>query len=241
MPLGARLGFVARFGPVVGTDEEILRAVHLPFELGEARHHHHRPADVDRVIGTEAELAARLDLGGEQSDRAGIHEAPLGVACLGPGIGVEQPAAIEAGVRQALEHLDRVAHVQADVGQPAVADVHQRADDAVEERFAADEAHVGCHRRLLRHMLALAKADLDRERSILTEQPRRIERAVGGDLDRRQQLVDQPGLSGAQRMALPAAIEPADRQRIGHVRALSGCAHALHPSERLAERLVDPA
>jgi hypothetical protein len=35
-----------------------------------AAHHHQRVAQVDRMVGTEAELAAGLELGGEEVEEA---------------------------------------------------------------------------------------------------------------------------------------------------------------------------
>ena len=43
----------------------------------------------------EAELAAGLHLLCDQADRARVHEAALGVARLGPWIGVKQPGALQ--------------------------------------------------------------------------------------------------------------------------------------------------
>lgn len=112
----ARLALVAGFGPVVGADEEILGGAHLPVEIAAAVHLHQRPADIDGVIGAEAELATRLELGRDQIERAGVHHATLGVAEFGPWIGVEKIEPVERGIGQAPQRIERIAHVEADVG-----------------------------------------------------------------------------------------------------------------------------
>jgi hypothetical protein len=43
----------------------------------------------------------------------------------------------QRGIGKPREHVERIAHVQADIGQVPVADVLERADDAVQERLAA--------------------------------------------------------------------------------------------------------
>jgi hypothetical protein len=93
-----------------------------------------------------------------------IDHAPLGMARLGPGIGVEQVNEAQRGVRQALQHLQRVAHVQADVGEALIAHMAERADDAVEERLAADEAVVRQEIGAVGEMLPRTEADLEMER-----------------------------------------------------------------------------
>ncbi len=56
---------------------------------------------------------------------------------------MEQVHAVQAGIGQPLDHLQRVAHVQADIGKVTVTDMAQRADHAVQERLAADKAVPG--------------------------------------------------------------------------------------------------
>src|SRR3546814_9914311 len=91
------------------------------------------------MVGPHPELAARFQLGRDHVERAGVHEPALGVAHLWPGIGMEQINALQRSVGQALQHVQRVAHMHADIRKRPVADMHERADDAVQERFAADE------------------------------------------------------------------------------------------------------
>nr|GFD60939.1 hypothetical protein [Tanacetum cinerariifolium] len=78
--------------------------------------------------GAEAEFAADLELGRDRIERAVIDHPPLGVTRLGPRIGMEQIDPLERGVGKPLDHLQRIAHVQADVGEVAVADMAERAD-----------------------------------------------------------------------------------------------------------------
>ena len=51
--------------------------------------------------------------------------------------------------------------MQPDIVQAALFDAGEEFGHAVDERFAADEAHVGLARRRLDEMLAAAKADLE--------------------------------------------------------------------------------
>ena len=63
----ARLVLVARFGPARGAVLPARRTIDDPFELvGKAAHHHQRMAQIDRVIGAEAKLAAGLQLVGKR-------------------------------------------------------------------------------------------------------------------------------------------------------------------------------
>ena len=60
--------------------------------------------------------------------------------------------------------------MDADVGQPLVADMAERLGDAVEERLAADEAMIGQQVGAIGEMLAAAEADLEVKRAIVAEQ-----------------------------------------------------------------------
>src|SRR3546814_6593225 len=125
---------------------------------------HHRPAAIDGVIGADAKLAALPQLGRDHVQRAGVHEAALGVSRLGPWIGMEQIDTLQRTVRQPFQHVQRIAHVDADVGQPSVADMPKRRHDAVQKGFAADETMAGMRLCLRGHMLTAAKADLEMHR-----------------------------------------------------------------------------
>ena len=92
------------------------------------------------------------------------------MARLGPGVGVEQIEEAQAPVGHALEHVERVAAPQADIGEMLVADMAERGRDSVEERLGADEAMVGQHVGALGEMLAAAEADLEMERAVFAEQ-----------------------------------------------------------------------
>ena len=88
-----------------------------------------------------------------------------------------------------------------------VADMVQRADDAVQERLASDEAVVGPHRRLAGEMLARAEADLELQRTIAPNSRAASSGPVVGHRDARQQVLDQRRLAGAQLVPLAAAVE----------------------------------
>ena len=93
--------------------------------------------EIGRIVGREAELAARLQLGREQVDRAVVDHPPLGVARLGPRVGVEQIEEAQRAVGHAPKHVERVAAPQADIGEMLVADMAERGRDAVEERLGS--------------------------------------------------------------------------------------------------------
>ena len=97
---------------------------------------------------------------------------------------MEQIDEAQRSVGQAAEHVERVAHVQADVGEVAVADVAERGGDAVDERLAADEAVVGEQIGAESEMLARAEADFEVERAVIAEQGARCDFAIRRHRDR---------------------------------------------------------
>ena len=104
---------------------------------------------------------------------------------------MEQIDEAQARVRQPLQHVERVAHVEADIGEMPVADMAERADHAVEERLGADEAVIGQQIGAVGEMLAGAEADLEMKRAVVAEQGARIDRPLVGHAQRRQQSLDQ--------------------------------------------------
>ncbi len=113
--------------------------------------------------------------------------------------------------------------MQADIGELPVADMAERAGDAVEEGLGADEAVIGEQIGAVGEMLAGAEADLEMERPLVAEQDAGIDRPFVGHAQRRQQRLDQRRLAGAQRAALGAAVEAADGGGVVH----SGLGEAL--------------
>src|SRR5689334_4205709 len=101
------------------------------------------------------------------------------MARLGPGIGMEQIDPLEAGIGQPFQHVDHIAHVQPYVRQSLAFDMAERADHAIEEGLAADEAMARSRRRLEGKMLTFAEADLQFERARIAEQAGCIERSLG--------------------------------------------------------------
>jgi hypothetical protein len=132
------------------------------------------------------------------------------MARLGPGIGVEQVGARKACVGEAFQHLQRIVHMDADIVESLPLDVEQQADHAIQERFAADEAVIGAHRRLAGEMLAAAEADLELQGTIVAEQGGGIERPGFRNRDPREKIVDKRLLAHAQLVPLATAIEAAD-------------------------------
>jgi hypothetical protein len=99
--------FIARLRPAAAADLKILGFLGQPLELvGVALHHHQGMADIDRVIGAESEFAAGLQLAGEHFHRAIIHHATLGMARLGPWVGMQQIEHRERTIGNAREHLN---------------------------------------------------------------------------------------------------------------------------------------
>ena len=131
---------------------------------------------------------------------------------------MEQIDEAQRRVGQPLQHVERVAHVQADIGQPPVADMAERAGDAVEERLDADEAVIGQQIGAIGEMLAGAEADLEMERAIVAEQaagrrsaPRPARSSAGSSVSTSAAC---PARSGRP---LRAAVEAADGGGIVHV------------------------
>ena len=129
---------------------------------------------------------------------------------------MQQVHRIERRIGQPLHDRQRIAHVKPDVVQPAVADMAQRSDHPIQERLASDEARIRPCDRLAGEMLPRAEADFQPQRTIVVEQPRRIQRPLLRHRHLRQQVVDERGLALAQLMALCPAIKPADLGWIVH-------------------------
>ena len=121
------------------------------------------------MVGAEAELAAGLQLGCDQAHRPVVHHPPLGMARLGPGIGVEQVDERQGVVGHPFQHFERIAHVQSDIDQSGVANMGQRLRHPVEERLTTNEAVIGQKVGPRGKMLATTKADLEMERTGLTK------------------------------------------------------------------------
>ena len=100
-----------------------------------------------------------LQLGRNQVDRAVVHHPALGMAHLGPRIGVEQVDERKRPIRNPRKHVKRIAHVQPDIGKPGIADMSQGLSHAVDEGLGAPERHLRVQPRLVDEMLAAAKSD----------------------------------------------------------------------------------
>ena len=140
---------------------------------------------------------------------------------------MEQIDEAERAVGNAGEHLERVAHMDADIAKALIADVAERGDDAVQEGLAADEAMVGKKIGAIGEMFAAAEADFEMERAVVAEKAGGGHVAFFGNGEGGQQRVDQLLLAGAELVSRLTAIEAVERGRIagfvrGHERALSG-------------------
>ena len=207
--------FVACFGPIVGAGEEVFRAQNLPVKIASSVHLHHRPADVDRVIGAKTEFAAGFEFRRDPVKRAGVHHPPFGVARLAPRIGVEEVDTLKRRIGQPREHIKRVTHVQPDIAQPATFDMDKRTDDAIEKRFAADKAVIGASGGLGREMFSCAKADFELKRTIITEQYICRQRPIS-HRNLRQQIFYKRRLPLTQFMAAASPVKAVDCCRIVH-------------------------
>jgi hypothetical protein len=197
-----------------------------------ALHDHQRPVEIGRVVGCEAELAARLELGGEEVDRTVIDHPPLGVPRLRPGVGMEQIEEAERLVGDTAQYLKRIALPQANIRKVLVADVAERDRDAVDERFAADEAMVRQHVGAIRKMLARTEADLEVQGALMpfgiAEQAARGHVALGRHFDLGQERVDKVLLPLAQFVPARPAVELVEGRRIAWlVRGHRGSARRL--------------
>ena len=201
-----------------------------------ALHHHQRPVEIGRVIGRNAEFAAGLHLGRDQGERPVVHHPPLGMARLGPGVGMQQIDHRQRPVRQPAEHVERIAHVDPDIGQPLVADMAERLGDAIEERLAADEAMVGQQVGAIGEMLAAAEADLEMQRAVIAEQPLGGDFPLGGHRNRRQQRLHQLRLALAQLVAARPAVKPVEGRRV----ALLVRGHGRAPLRRYRPAFIKP-
>ena len=128
---------------------------------------------------------------------------------------MEQIDEAQAAVGQAAEHVERVAHMDADIGEMLVANAAERGGDAVEERLAADEAMIGQQVGAVGEMLARAEADFQVERAVVAEQAPRGQLAIVGDRDRGKQHFDQRRLRRAQLVPARAAVEAVDGGGVG--------------------------
>jgi len=93
----------------------------------------------------------------------------------------------------------------------------ERLRHPIEKRLRPDEAVIGQHVRPARHMLAAAEADLEMERTITAKQSLSGDGAFRWHRDLRQERIDQPLLTRTQRLALGAAIEAVDGERIARL------------------------
>ncbi len=188
------------------------RPLDQPFELArKPAHHHQRVAQIHGVVSAEAELAAGLQLVSDQPHRAVVHHPPLGVLGLGPGVGMEQIEHRQRPIGHAAQHLQRIAEVDADIAQRAIAHMRERLCYSIDEGFGADEAVIGQQIGTVRQMLAATEADLEVKRARIAEQAGRIDWPIAGDRDPGQQGVDQHLLSRPQGPALAASVKPIER------------------------------
>ena len=112
----------------------------------------------------------------------------------------------QSSVRNTAQHIERVAVMQPDIGDPPIMNMLKRHGNAVEIWFATDETVIGQHIGARNNMLPAAKADLKMQRLRCAKERRCVDDALIRNADLRQQVFDQPGLLIAQLLALGPAI-----------------------------------
>ena len=158
------------------------------------------------MVRTQAELATLLQFVSDQPDGAIVHHPALGVSGLGPRIGMQQVDHGQGRIGQPGKHFQRITMMQANVGKVAIVGMGQSASDSVQVRLGPDEAMVGQEIGTVGEMLSAAEADLQMQWPVITEQPGRGDRPIGGQGDPWQETIDQCLRFGAQRLANGAAI-----------------------------------
>src|SRR5699024_6725346 len=107
--------------PIVGAAGELLGPTDV-FELRLCVHELVDPLGVVRVIGGDVQDATRAQPAGDEVQRAGLHDAALVVAGLGPRVREEDAHPGQGlGPEHALQHLHAVALDHADVLDPFAA------------------------------------------------------------------------------------------------------------------------
>ena len=148
------------------------------------------------------------------ADRGRLAVVALGVLGLGPGIGMEQIDHGQRPIGHAGQRLQRIAMDEADIGEPLLLDLRQTLCHAVHIGLGPDQAVIGQHVGAIGEMFAAAEADLEMEGARIAEQSLRRDRAFVRHRDPGQQIVHQPLLMRAQRLADRPAVKPVQRGRV---------------------------
>ena len=174
------------------------------------------PAEITRIVGGEAQLAAIGHRRGEEVERRRCDEAALVVTELRPGIGKEDEDAGQHRLGQRRQEEARIVDEEPDIAELLPLDVGKQLDDAVLEDLAADKALARRRRGLRCQMLAGAEADLEGDRlGRRGERCGRVEMPCfrQRDGEPRQQRRQQVLLSRAKLAAAAAAIKDAPAER----------------------------
>ena len=135
---------------------------------------------------------------------------------------MEQIKEAERALRHPFKHIERVAGHSRMLREMLVADMAERGCDAVEERLGADEAVVGQHVGAVGEMLARAEANLEMQRTVVAEQGRRGDLALGRHF--MPAAASRPAPAGSCAVwPARAAVEPVKGQGIaGFMRGHAG-------------------
>ena len=174
------------------------------------------PGAVIVDVADEAKLATWFDDARHRGHRGVLHETPLPVPALRPGIGMDQIDPRHRSRRRPCQQFGGVAGVEPDIADVVGLDLRQDFCHAVDIGLAADEPDIGKRLRFGDQMFAAAESDFQPDSVRLRlEDVGEIIRRGGADIQRqmRQQIVDQVGLMDAELVALAAAEERAVRMR----------------------------
>lgn len=205
--------FITGFRPATGSHLEITGHLCKPFELvGMSAHDHERVAQIDRMVGAKAKLSAGSQFAREQIHWSVVHHAPLGMARLGPGIGMEQVEKRKRSIGNASQHFQSVAMMDAHIADRSMSaaiaiDVGQCLRNAIQKRLGANKAVIWQHIGTECHVLTTTEANFKMQRTVAIEQTLRGHGPFSGHSDLRQQVIHQRLLTGAQRLTLGTAIK----------------------------------
>ena len=186
----------------------VVRAARRPAEVGTRQEPSQRPAGVIVDVGGVTDLGPLPHHAGELANQLLVDDSPLVLPALRPGVGIEDVDPRQGSVGQSGDQRLRFAAADAQVREAAFVDRGAELGDAVDEGLAADEADIRVFSRARGDVLAAAEADLEPElalgrieQGLSALQRREVDFEVGGELG------DQPGMIGAQGLALAASVE----------------------------------
>ena len=157
-PLAQSLGFVARAGPTGPGMQPVPGLSRGPQEIRRTQDARQCPAGIIVDIGGESQFRARPHDPRQPRQQGVGDKTALMVPPFRPRIGIKQANAGQAGRGQGVDQIDRIARMNANIGQVARLDFGEKLRNPVDERFAAEIAALGMSLSVGRQMFAAAKA-----------------------------------------------------------------------------------